>query len=164
MMTAWYEKYVAVALTIVALSMIVQLFFSLYLIISNKTKANESTASTNNFQKIMEDLDKLIQRKCFTAYRRVLQPYVSKALKSTPLINDKVVNDITLLLSKEILSEMSDNYKAKLLEIYNEEKLEEIIVELVYNTVTEMALSINKNTIHKNNFITNFNTVNKNDV
>jgi len=159
-----FMRYSAVAITIIALVNLVQLFFSFYGINFMKKNANENSSTSEiNFQKIMEDLDKLVQRKCFTAYRRVLQPYVSKALKNRPLINDKVVNEITIQLTKEILTEMSDAYRSKLEIIYKAELIEDIILELVYNTVTEMAMKINKDSIDKMNFINNIGSINKRD-
>lgn len=159
-----FIKYSAVGITIIALSNIVQLFFSLYSINFMKNNANESnTTAELSYQKIMEDLDKMIQRKCYTAYRRVLQPYVNKALKNKPLINDKVVNDITIQLTKEILTEMSNDYREKLESIYKAEQLNDIILELVYNTVTEMAMKINKDSIDRMNFINNIGSINKHD-
>lgn len=164
MTTELFMRYSAVGITIIALSNIVQLFFSLYSINFMKKNTDESNTTTElSYQKIMEDLDKMIQRKCYTAYRRVLQPYVSKALKNKPLINDKVVNDITIQLTKEILTEMSNDYREKLESIYKAEQLDDIILELVYNTVTEMAMKINKDSIDRMNFINNIGSINKRD-
>jgi peroxiredoxin family protein len=164
MTTELFIRYSAVVLTIIALNHLVQLFFSFYGInfMKKNVKENSSTSEIN-YQKIMEDLDKLIQRKCFTAYRRALQPYVSKALKNRPLINDKVVNEITIQLTNEILNEMSDAYKSKLEIIYKAELIKDIILELVYNTVTEMAMKINKDSIDKMNFINNIGSINRRD-
>lgn len=160
-----FYKYISIVITIISISCLTQLFFSLYQIIYKKNNqiigTNNSTNS--NFQKIMEDLDKLVQRKCYNAYMRVLKPYVSKSLKNKPLINDKVVNEISITITKEILDEMSISYRNKLEEIYNKDKLDDIILELVYNIVTEMAMNINKDTINKMNWYKNFNNISKND-
>jgi len=145
----------SVILIIVVLVLLAQLFFSYKIanfLVSFIEKDDKSMAELN-YQKIIDDLDKIVTRKCYTAYRRVLQPYVSKALKNKPLINDKVVNDITLQITTEILEEMSDDYKQKLLLVYKEDLLEDIILEMVYNTVTEMSLTINKNSIKSMNFV-----------
>jgi len=158
------EPYTRVVLTIIALSLIVQLFFSLWQIfLLNKTVKNENTTLSSTFQKTIDDLDKLIQRKCYVAYRRALEPYVNKALKNRPLINDTVVNNISIQITKEVLEEMSESYRAKLEEIYNAEKLDDIILELVYNTVTEMAMNINKTSINKMNLISRFGSISRTD-
>jgi hypothetical protein len=158
-----YIRYTAVIFTIIALILLVQLFFSLYRIIFRNNGQSNITANNSTYQKIMEDLDKIVQRKCYTAYRRALQPYVNKALKNKPLINDKVVNEISIQITKELFEELSNEYLQKLYAIYKEEKVEDIILELVYNTVTEMAMNINKNSINKMNFINRIGTIQKND-
>jgi len=108
---------------------------------------------TNKFEDIQNDLMKIINYKCYIAYQRVLQPLVDKSIKGTPLINDKIVNKITLEITKEILDEMSLDYLNKLKSIYNKDKMEDVLLELVYNTITEMSLSINKRSIKKMNRI-----------
>jgi len=163
-MTELYMRYTAVVFSVIALASIVRLFFNLYQIfLLNKNIKEENTTTVSTFQKTIEDLDKLIQRKCYVAYRRALEPYVNKALKNRPLINDTVVNNISVQITKEILEEMSENYRSKLEEIYNAEKLDDIILELVYNTVTEMAMNINKSSINKMNFISRIGSINRTD-
>lgn len=162
-MTELQAIYNSVLLTVIALTLLVLLFFCVCLYFSDKTK-NNSSKTESSYQKTMEDLDRLIQRKCAVSYRRALEPYVNKALKNKPLINDKVVNEISVIITKDILTEMSDEYRNKLEHIYNAEILNDIILELVYNTVTEMAMSINKTSIKKMNFTRSIGSITKNDL
>ena len=157
-----YLKYTAVIFTIIGLTLLVLLFFYILKNFSvNKNINNNITAST--FQKTMEDLDRIIQRKCSIAYRRALEPLVNKSLKNKPLINDKIVNELTIQITKEILEEMSDSYRKKLEDIYKEDILNDVILEQVYNTITEMSMAINKKSINKMNLITRFKNMTKND-
>lgn len=157
-----YLKYTAVIFTIIGLTLLVLLFFYILKNFSvNKNINNNITAST--FQKTMEDLDRIIQRKCSIAYRRALEPLVNKSLKNKPLINDKIVNELTIQITKEILEEMSDSYRKKLEDIYKEDILNDVILEQVYNTITEMSMVINKKSINKMNLITRFKNMTKND-
>lgn len=133
------------------------------LIVYIRNNSKKQSNINSDYTKMIAELDSLVQRKCYTAYKRALQPYVDKALKNKPLINDDVVKNITLSITKEILAEMSEAYIAKLKAIYKEEILEDIILELVYNTITEMSLSINKTSLKKMTFFRGFNTINKND-
>lgn len=157
-----YLRYTAVVFTIIALTLLVLLFFAFYFLFSKKQSITNTTANST-FQKTIEDLDRIIQRKCMTAYRRALEPYVNKALKNRPLINDKVVNELSIQITKEIIEEMSDSYREKLEDIYNADRLDDIILELVYNTVTEMSMVINKKSINKMNIVNSFKSLNTND-
>lgn len=158
-------KYVAVVLTIIGLSNIVLLFFYLFKYFNRKNNATVSinNDATNSFEGIMKDLDYIVQRKCSTAYRRALKPFVNKALKNKPLINDDIVNKVSLQITKEILEEMSETYREKLESIYKSDRINDIILELVYNTVTEMAMSINKTSINKMKFANNLGTISSTD-
>lgn len=156
-----YLKYTAVIFTIIGLTLLVLLFFYILKNFSVNKNINNITAST--FQKTMEDLDRIIQRKCSIAYRRALEPLVNKSLKNKPLINDKIVNELTIQITKEILEEMSDSYRKKLEDIYKEDILNDVILEQVYNTITEMSMAINKKSINKMNLITRFKNMTKND-
>lgn len=118
----------------------------------------------SSYKEITDDLMQIINYKCFVARRRVLQPLVDKALKNTPLINDSIVNKLTVQITKELLDELSPEYLKKLKSIYKEEVLEDILLELVYNVITEMSRDINKKSIKKMNRINVFKSFTKNDI
>lgn len=158
-----YLKYTAVIFTIIGLTLLVLLFFYILKNFSVNKNINNNNITASTFQKTMEDLDRIIQRKCSIAYRRALEPLVNKSLKNKPLINDKIVNELTIQITKEILEEMSDSYRKKLEDIYKENILNDVILEQVYNTITEMSMVINKKSINKMNLITRFKNMTKND-
>lgn len=158
-----YLKYTAVIFTIIGLTLLVLLFFYILKNFSVNKNINNNNITASTFQKTMEDLDRIIQRKCSIAYRRALEPLVNKSLKNKPLINDKIVNELTIQITKEILEEMSDSYRKKLEDIYKEDILNDVILEQVYNTITEMSMVINKKSINKMNLITRFKNMTKND-
>lgn len=158
-----FIKYSAVVITIIGLSLITLLFFYLFNFFNRKNTAAIKMKDDNSFEVIMKDLDYIIQRKCSTAYRRALKPFVNKALKNKPLINDDIVNKISLQITKEILEEMSESYRLKLESIYNKDMINDIILELVYNTVTEMSMTINKTSINKMKFVNNLGTISSTD-
>lgn len=147
--------YIALILTIICIELLYKL----------KTNKNVKIANKDlTYKTIMEELSQIVQYKCTIAYRRALQPIVDKALNTTPLLNDKIVNELSIQITKEIFDEMSEGYLNKLYSIYKREKIEEIILELVYNTITEMALEINKTTIQKMNIQKSFKNITKGDI
>lgn len=160
-----YYMYISVMLTVIALTMLVLSFFQIYNFFSNKeiVSMTDKKPVEGSFQKIIDDLDKLVQRKCYTYYKKALEPYVNKRLKTRPLINDDLVNKISVSVTADILEEMSDDYREKLTSIYKEEMLNDVILKLVYDTVTEMSMSINKKTIKKTTFAKSFESISKTD-
>lgn len=151
--------YIAVILTLIA----VLLIFENFLTIKNSKGNLKNNKIQLNYQQLMDDLMKIIQYKCMIAYRRILKPLVDKSLKGKPLLNDKIVNAVSIQVTKEIMDELSDDYFNKLYSVYKKEKIEDIILELVYNTVTEMALTINKGSIKQMNLSKTFSSFTKND-
>ena len=85
-------------------------------------------------------------------------------MKQLDFRNDKIVNAVSIQVTKEIIEELSEEYLSKLYSIYKKEKVEDIILELVYNTVTEMALDINKTSIKQMNIGKTFKEFTKNDI
>jgi len=161
-MSNWQDYYIAIVITIIALIKIVELFINNFSILMKSSP--KPIPKENKYKEVMDDLMNIIHYKCLMANRRILQPLVDKALNSKPLINDKIVNKLSVQITQEVLEEMSEDYKKKLLTIYNPDKLEDIILELVYNTVTEMALEINKKSIRELKFIKTFKSFTKNDI
>lgn len=149
-----YSIFVALMLFIICLNIVLPKF-----LIKKKPIKTEIAYKT-----IMDELTQIVQYKCMIAYRRALQPIVDKAINTTPLLNDKIVNELSIQITKEIFDEMAESYLNKLYSIYKREKIEDIVLELVYNTITEMALDINKNTIQKMNIKKSFNSFSKGDI
>lgn len=154
------NTYVVIAIIAIIINNIT--WFLLYKFKKPKVKSINKNEVT--FKQVQEDLMNMIHYKCYIANQRVLQPLVDKAHKNTPLINDKIVNNVTVQITKEILNEISEDYKEKLLKIYNEENFEEVILDLVYNVVTEMSMSINKRSIKKLYRKSTFKSFTKNDI
>lgn len=135
------------------------LWYKLY---KKKPKIKQITNDIT-IKQVQEDLMNIINYKCFVAKQRILQPLIDKGINHKPLINDKLVNSITIQIVKELINELSDDYKAKLSKIYSEDSLEDVLLELVYNVITEMSLNINKRTIKKLNVKNTFNNIIKKD-
>lgn len=109
----------------------------------------KSPIINNTYKQLTDELMSIVTQKAYIANQRIMQPLVDKAIDGRPMINDKVVNRVSALVTKEILDEMSPEYFKKITSIYNQDKIEDIILELVYNVVTEMALTINRSTIKR---------------
>lgn len=157
--------------------LIMMILFAIYFIIttfiiikqnsSNKKSSNTIINNDDlNFSKTFDDLMIIINYKAYIAYQKILVPLIEKSINSYSLINDKIVNKLAIQITEEIISELSEPYKEKLMAVYKEEKINDVILELVYNSITEMSLEINKKTIKKMHYkgLNSFRNIEKKDM
>lgn len=156
--------------------LIMVILFAIYFIVttfiiikqnsSNKKLPNTVVNNDLTFSKTFDDLMIIINYKAYIAYQKILVPLIEKSINSYSLINDKIVNKLAIQITEEIISELSEPYKEKLMAVYKEEKINDVILELVYNSITEMSLEINKKTIKKMHYkgLNSFRNIEKKDI
>lgn len=137
-------------LSIILILNVACLIFELLLKKNNDRRKNEIIIPNITIKEVMDDLNYLINYKCNNALQKILIPFKNKKLgNSDSLISDEVLNEITTQISKEIISELSLGYKKKLCLILEENILEDVILSLVYDNLSNIVIQLNKDSIKK---------------
>jgi hypothetical protein len=138
--------FIEINLLIASLASIISIVSS---ILSLFRKPKQTSQVINIYESIEKEINAIIMNKCRVAYEKIIEPLIVKPLHGIQLVNDSVVNKITLQITNEILEELSEDYLEKLFKIYKSEKIKDILLEKVYNEVTRLSLQINKEALRK---------------
>ena len=141
--------FIEINLLIASLASIISIVSS---ILSLFRKHKQTSQVINIYESIEKEINAIIMNKCRVAYEKIIEPLIVKPLHGIQLVNDSVVNKITLQITNEILEELSEDYLEKLFKIYKSEKIKDILLEKVYNEVTRLSLQINKEALRKRKF------------
>lgn len=142
-----YLIFLFIVLVIYILSMVFVIF-----IYKKNIKNNQIPVQVSNItiEEILKDLDTLIKYKCENLYQKVLLPLKNKTLgNSDAIITDDILDSLTLETSKEIIDQLSDNYKEKIYMVIKREKFEEFIINLVYDKISNIVIQMNKESVRK---------------
>lgn len=145
------DIYLIIMITIIILN-IICIIINIFMNRKEKNEKNYIPPIISNvtIEEILKDLDTLIKYKCENLYQKVLLPLKNKTLgNSDTIITDEILDSLTLETSKEIIDQLSDNYKEKIYLVIKEEKFEEFIVNLVYDKISNIVIQMNKESVRK---------------
>jgi len=145
------DIYLIIMIIIIVLN-IICIIINIFMDRKEKNEKNYIPPIISNvtIEEILKDLDTLIKYKCENLYQKVLLPLKNKTLgNSDTIITDEILDSLTLETSKEIIDQLSDNYKEKIYLVIKEEKFEEFIVNLVYDKISNIVIQMNKESVRK---------------
>ena len=142
---------IIIFLTLIILLILLFGCFSIYMV-------NKNSYKRNNMKETLDNLNRIIEFKCKNYAEKVYIPLQKKSLKDMDLtIKTDSLNKAVAIISTEIITSLSKEFKKELYCIINEKSLDVFITEQVYEIMSSITLQMNSKAINTMNSISTYN-------